>query len=1003
MAIFCLNVKTMSRSSGGSAVAHAKYILREGRYSRDHDELVHVEHGNMPTWAQQNPINYWKAADLYERENGRLCKKLILALPVELDHEERIALAKEFAEHLGHHDNLPWSLAIHDDGTGNPHAHIAISERSNDGINRSPETWFRRFNAEHPELGGAKKSTSLHPKEWLLDIRAEWASRSNRALARNDHQIRIDHRSFEDQGIDLQPGRHRGPPHRKPKGHTLDRLEEHDRRVRENGEAIAEDPSIALKAITIQQATFTKDDLARYVHGHCAEDQFQRCLDAALASKELVPLEDNGRRFTTKSMLEVERAMLDDARAMAGNDGHQVRAEHIAAAIDARGLSAEQLLALQHVVAAGDLAVVQGYAGAGKSYMLGAARQAWEAQGFRVSGAALAGKAAQGLEESAGIKSRSLHSHQYGWKSGHDELGRGDILVIDEAGMVGSRQLGEVLSYAKARGAKVVLVGDSEQLQAIDAGSPMRAIADRVGQVEMEKIRRQREEWQRQAVRDFRAGRAKEAFKALDENGCIHAHTDQTKAIEKMVAAWNQERQDRPEQSQIMLAYRRKDVQKLNDHARECMREAGALGKDFRIETERGSREFATGDRLYFLKNEYHEMNVRNGSLGTIEAIGDNRITVRLDGPEGRQVSFDPGKYNAIDHGYAATIHKAQGVTVDRAHVLASTQFDRHLAYVGMSRHRDRVDVYVSKEDFSKPGELAAVCSRARRKDLAVDYLQNEKSNQELRQQVVLQKPQQAEHDAPQIHRYPEIDKLRAEFQRKHGGRDLEQEPKQQPHLPIYTREEVEQAKREAAEIQKAHEQKPEQHRESTPVTEQQREESKQERISRWVAEASPKEVLDKYREAQRLSVEKPMTAKEILEGYVERERRELEDGKSAHRFATKRCEDYEKAHPVKARLGSKEFKELVAIKNRMKANVERLQKAYDEKLANPKVQRDAEIEAKQRDMKIREGVAFEKAVQPHVKGLRMTLHKEWEKQRKHDRELQKQRGHGHDPWSRGL
>ena len=165
----------------------------------------------------------------------------------------------------------------------------------------------------------------------------------------------------------------------------------------------------------------------------------------------------------------------------------------------------------------------------------------------------------------------------------------------------------------------------------------------------------------------------------------------------------------------------------------------------------------------------------------------------------------------------------------------------------------------------------------------------------------------------------------------------------------------------------------------------------------------TPKEVLDKYREAQRWSVEKPMTAKEILEGYVERERRELEDGKSAHRFATKRCEDYEKAHPVKVRLGSKEFKELVAIENRMKANVERLQKALDEKLANPKVQRDAEIEAKQRDMKIREGVAFEKAVQPHVKGLRMTLHKEWEKQRKHDRELQKQRGHGHDPWSRGL
>ena len=149
--------------------------------------------------------------------------------------------------------------------------------------------------------------------------------------------------------------------------------------------------------------------------------------------------------------------------------------------------------------------MVVGFAGAGKSTMLAAAREAWEAQGYQVHGAALAGRAAEGLEESSGIASRTLASWDRSWQNERHQLGRGDVLVVDEAGMVGSRQLARFVGEAEVRGAKLVLVGDHEQLQAIGAGAPFRAIAERIGHASLGEIKRQQEPWQQvlQASREW--------------------------------------------------------------------------------------------------------------------------------------------------------------------------------------------------------------------------------------------------------------------------------------------------------------------------------------------------------------------------------------------------------------------------------------------------------------------------------------------------------------------
>ena len=202
MAIYDMTVSTGSHAGGHSAAAKDEYIEREGRYDEDRSEVEHSESGHMPEWAEDDAHTYWEAADEHERVNGRLYREVVFALPNELDERERRELALEFAQSLTVKERLPYTLAIHrglSDEPGkpdNPHCHLMISERMNDGLDRTPETWFKRHNRAHPERGGALKSRSTRPVEWLENTRKSWADYANRALERAGSPERIDHRAL---------------------------------------------------------------------------------------------------------------------------------------------------------------------------------------------------------------------------------------------------------------------------------------------------------------------------------------------------------------------------------------------------------------------------------------------------------------------------------------------------------------------------------------------------------------------------------------------------------------------------------------------------------------------------------------------------------------------------------------------------------------------------------------------------------------------------------------
>ena len=198
MAIYSLNASTCSRSSGASGGGRIDYINREKQYSHDSQEVLAKASGNMPEWAQEEPRQYWSAADVYERANGRLFKQVMFALPNELNADQQKELVKEFAEQITttKEGKLPYSYAIHKGhDSNNPHCHLMISERVNDGHDRTRETWFKRANPKAPEQGGAKKTTELKPKQWLLDTRELWSQQANKALERAGHETRIDHRT----------------------------------------------------------------------------------------------------------------------------------------------------------------------------------------------------------------------------------------------------------------------------------------------------------------------------------------------------------------------------------------------------------------------------------------------------------------------------------------------------------------------------------------------------------------------------------------------------------------------------------------------------------------------------------------------------------------------------------------------------------------------------------------------------------------------------------------
>jgi len=727
MAIYHFSAKVIGRGTGRSAVAAAAYRsasrLEDERLGRHHDftnkaGVVHSE-VMLPEGAPErlrDRETLWNEVEATEkRKDAQLAREVEFAIPREMTKEQGIALARDFVDREFVSRGMVADLNVHwdigPDGEAKPHAHamLGLREIDREGFGAKVREW---------------NATAL-----LQHWRTAWADHVNARCAALGIDARIDHRSYEHQEIDLEPQHKIGAAgaRREAKGEDAERADDHRAIARGNGAVILAKPEVGLEALTRTQATFTLCDLAMFAHRHSdGKEQFDAVLAAMRASDSILALGRDGRgqeRFTTTSMLSAEEALARHAATLAVN-GHAVGkadVERAIASAERRGLKlgADQRGALDHVVKRPGLSLVVGFAGSGKSAMLGVAREAWEAAGYRVRGTALSGIAAENLEGGSGISSRTIASFEHAWSCGYDRLTTRDVLVIDEAAMVGTRQLQRVLAEAAGAGAKVVMVGDVQQLQAIEAGAAFRLLAERHGAAEIGEVRRQAAAWMRDATRDFANGRTGEAVAAYSRAGMVHAAESRDGARIALIDRWDAERRAEPDASRIILTHMNKEVAMLNDAARTKLAEQGALGEGVAVRTERGVRQFAEQDRILFLKNE-RDLGVKNGTLGTVEKAAPDRLAVRLD--NGQRIDVDLKSYAHVDHGYAATVHKTQGMTVDRTHVLATPGLDAHASYVALSRHRQGTALHYGRHDFADEAALRRTLGRERPKDMALDY-----------------------------------------------------------------------------------------------------------------------------------------------------------------------------------------------------------------------------------------------------------------------------------------
>ena len=751
MAIYHFSMKPVSRAKGRSAVASMAYRAGE-KLTNERDGITHdytakqgVEHAEIvlpegvnADWARDRS-DLWNAAEFAEkRKDARVAREFEIALPHELSAEQRLEAAREMAQELADRYGAAVDFAIHApheaSDVRNHHAHILMTTRQVMENGLGEKTYLERENKWL--LANDLPTTDMQ----LRDIRQRWEGIANERLAMAGHDIRIDHRSHMERGLEIAPTEHMGvhATQMQRKGLDVSRSRLDEEAAQRNAELIREKPEQVLTIITGEKSVFDRRDVARALHRYINDDpqEFQNAFATVMASPALVELQSETidpatgeiglARYSTREMVEIESGMVAAAERMHEVQSHGVDRRHVERAIGAQdaaiqlragdasaGLSDEQRGAIEHITGPERIAAVVGYAGAGKSTMLAAAREAWEAEGYQVHGAALSGKAAEGLEESSGIQSRTLASWSRGWENPHSgdryALGRGDVFVIDEAGMVGSRQLARFVNEAEARGAKIVLVGDHEQLQAIGAGAPFRAITEEIGHAELSEIRRQRVDWQREASVDFATHRTAEGLAAYRDHGNISFAETGEDARGQIVRDYLADRDERPDGTRVAMAHRRADVRAINDAIRTELQDRGELaqGEDagaLTFQTNDGKREFAPGDRIVFLENN-RDLGVKNGMLGTVEHVEPGRIIATLDG-RGDSVSVPMGDYQAIDHGYATTIHKNQGATVDRSYVLASGTMDRHLTYVAMTRHRDSVQLYAAQDEFTNAGRL---------------------------------------------------------------------------------------------------------------------------------------------------------------------------------------------------------------------------------------------------------------------------------------------------------
>ena len=718
MATYHLSVKAGKNvsSSGSRGASHYAYINRDGKYKRA--DIEKIESGNLPTWAK-DAKHFWKSADKNERMNGRVYTELEISLPRELTQEQREELVSQFVEKtLG--KNFTYSYAIHNplarDGEQNPHVHLMFSERKLDGIDRDEAQHFKRYNSKNPELGGAGKDRYFNARNYVSEVRVSWANTANDYMESIGLDSRIDHRSYQKIGTEIQSQNFRADYISHDKYLISENINEIRR---QNGETIIEKPSEVLKVLTSTQSFFTIRELDRFLEAHTdGQEQYLKAREAVLTCPEMAVLYGKDSVvLSSNELVGIEQSI----SALIFNANQDSRVQKPRTLVDklplnavrvaeTRTFNSEQEKAFYTLTSIDRISLLNGSAGTGKSYVLSAVSEAYKESDYQVHGIALQAITAKAIATDCDIPSSTIASFLAKYESGNLEVNNKTVLILDEAGMVGSRDMQKLLMIVERHHAQIKLVGDSYQLNAVMAGSAFNHIQqnlDHKNTASLENIQRQRSSEMKEASQHLskhNVDQALEIYKALDR---VNEYESHEFALVKTIQSWSLDQGE----SKLMLAHSNRDVNELNAMARSILIKDGKLSAEsHKVSTYKGEIDLALGDKIVFKKNDKH-LNVSNGE--TAKVIGfeldkqQNIKSMMVESDQGGKVSkIDLDSYQHFKHGYANTIHSSQGMTVENAYILASENMNANLTYVALTRHKGNVELNYSATAFNQDEKM---------------------------------------------------------------------------------------------------------------------------------------------------------------------------------------------------------------------------------------------------------------------------------------------------------
>lgn len=722
MAIAFASVKIHTRSQGHSAVAGAAYRSGSALYDERTGETfdfqnrhdVAYSHIMLPDGADQKYKDrefLWNQVEAAERrKDAQVAKDIVLALPRELSLSQQIDIARNFTYDHFVSKGLVADIAIHSEHSEeNPHAHIYITTR------RLIGSAFDKHKARdlNPTFASGKNGKGFVAEQDFWG--EQWRDFQNQFF--KDHQLEI--------VVDANhiiPQRHEG---RIQDGNAHYLKEENRLRRAASIEIALSDPASLLNLLGSQYSVFTdKDIYALLMKNTDSADEFQTALSQLKVYPELIELGRNANgeiSYTSKANYLLETNLAEDVNKLFESSPKNLGSRVIEHTIERYQLRSEQANALRYVVDSGQISAIVGRAGTGKSYLMGALRDVYEQQNYRVTGMAFSGIAAKNLKSKSNIASRTIAYYKELIKHDAWHIDQKDIIVMDEAGMVNLHDMADIVRHVKAHGAKLVLVGDPEQLQAIGKGV-FRSLLERIGFAELSDIRRQNDIGDRQATAALATGNIAAAIEHYTSKGQVHLLDRPADVYASLINQWQQNLTHASLSERLIMTFQNQHVAELNIAARRAMRQQGLLGEDkLALDTPKGLASFAVGDRILLLRND-NRLGVRNGEFGQIAKIDGKMLQIFIDN-EKRPLTIDTTRYSDLTHGYAATIHKSQGTDFKDTYVyVAGSYWDRFLSYVALSRHKDKVQIFADKEQYSSVEKLTKGMSREVVRDTVIDW-----------------------------------------------------------------------------------------------------------------------------------------------------------------------------------------------------------------------------------------------------------------------------------------